>query len=224
MAAAATGNGVGIAGAGRDTSILAVKVADVTGRIFTDDLAAGIVWATDHGANVVNLSLGGPTSDPLERAAVAYAEAHDVLVVAAAGNEGSRPSSTPAALPGVLAVGATTATARRGPRSPATAPGSTSPHPAARSWSPRRAVATSRRRHVVLRAARVRLPLRCWRPTAPAAPPRSWPQALVAGADTARLGFAHGLLHVDRVARPAAAGRHRPISAPAARRGRQRRR
>ena len=107
VAAAATGNGVGIAGAGRNSSLLAVKVADVTGRIFTDDLAAGIVWAVDHGANVVNLSLGGPTSDRLEKAAVAYAEAHDVLVVAAAGNEGTSAKQYPAALPGVLAVGAT---------------------------------------------------------------------------------------------------------------------
>ena len=107
VAAAATGNGVGIAGAGRDSSLLAVKVADVTGRIFTDDLAAGIVWAVDNGADVVNLSLGGPTSDRLEKAAVAYAEAHDVLVVAAAGNEGTSAKQYPAALPGVLAVGAT---------------------------------------------------------------------------------------------------------------------
>ena len=49
----------------------------------------------------MNLSLGGPTSDRLERAAVAYAVAHDVLVVAAAGNEGTVAKQYPGALPGV---------------------------------------------------------------------------------------------------------------------------
>lgn len=109
VAAAATGNGLGISGAGYDSTVLAAKVADRTGRIFTDDLAAGIVWAVDSGADVINLSLGGPTSDPLERDAVGYAQQHGVLVVAAAGNEGTRAKQFPAALPGVLSVGATAA-------------------------------------------------------------------------------------------------------------------
>lgn len=109
VAAAATNNGQGLAGAGYDSSLLAVKVADRTGRIFTDDLAAGIVWAVDSGADVINLSLGGPTSDRLERDAVAYARSAGVLVVAAAGNDGTRTKQFPGALPGVLAVGATTA-------------------------------------------------------------------------------------------------------------------
>ena len=130
VAAAATGNGVGIAGAGRNTSLLAVKVADVTGRIFTDDLAAGIVWAVDHGADVVNLSLGGPTSDRLEKAAVAYAEAHDVLVVAAAGNEGTLGQAVPGRPPRRPGGRAPRpATAPSGRRSPATARGSTWPLP-----------------------------------------------------------------------------------------------
>lgn len=109
VAAAATNNGEGMAGAGYDSALLAVKVADRTGRIFTDDLAAGIVWATNQGARVVNLSLGGPTTDPLERDAVAYAVRRGVLVVAAAGNDGTRQQQFPAALPGVLSVGATLA-------------------------------------------------------------------------------------------------------------------
>jgi len=106
IAAAATGNGTGISGAGYDSSILAAKVADRSGRIFTDDLAAGIVWAVDSGAKVINLSLGGPSSDRLERDAVAYAQRHDVLVVAAAGNDATRAKQYPAALPDVLSVGA----------------------------------------------------------------------------------------------------------------------
>ena len=109
IAAAATNNGGGIAGAGYDTSLLAVKVADRTGRIFTDDLAKGIVWAADSGADIINLSLGGPTSDPLEKAAVEYAQRHGALVVAAAGNDGTSGKQFPGALRGVIAVGATTA-------------------------------------------------------------------------------------------------------------------
>lgn len=109
VAAAATNNGQGLAGAGYDSSLLVAKVADRTGRIFTDDLAAGIVWAVDSGADVINLSLGGPTSDQLERDAVAYARRAGVLVVAAAGNDGTRTEQFPGALPDVLAVGATNA-------------------------------------------------------------------------------------------------------------------
>ncbi len=107
VAAATTNNNEGIAGAGYDSSLLVAKVADRTGRIFTDDLAAGVVWAVDQGATVINLSLGGPTSDPLERDAVAYAQRHGAVVVAAAGNEGTRAKQYPAALPDVLSVGAT---------------------------------------------------------------------------------------------------------------------
>lgn len=77
----------------------------------TDAWAAGIVWATDHGADVINLSLGGPQSTQLGRQAVRYAHDRGVVVVAASGNEssGSRvaPVSYPAAFPEVIAVGAT---------------------------------------------------------------------------------------------------------------------
>lgn len=107
VAAAGTGNGTGISGAGYDSTVLAAKVADRSGRIFTDDLAAGIVWAVDKGADVINLSLGGPSSDGLERDAIAYAQRHDVLVVAAAGNDATTTRQFPASLPGVLSVGAT---------------------------------------------------------------------------------------------------------------------
>lgn len=109
VAAAVTNNGEGIAAAGYDSTLLVAKVADRTGRIFTDDLAAGVVWAVNHGATVVNLSLGGPSSDRLERDAVRYAQRRGVLVVAAAGNDGSNTEQFPASLPGVLGVGATSA-------------------------------------------------------------------------------------------------------------------
>jgi flagellar hook assembly protein FlgD len=71
-------------------------------------IAAGIVWATDHGASVISISLGDPVSDALEASAVGYATSHDVLVVAAAGNEKTSVKQYPAAYPDVVSAGATT--------------------------------------------------------------------------------------------------------------------
>jgi subtilisin family serine protease/flagellar hook assembly protein FlgD len=107
VAAAATNNGVGVAGVGFGSSLLAVKVADEFGDITTDDEAAGIVWAANHDAKVINISLGSIDSDASESSAIRYAQQHGALVVAAAGNETTDAKSYPAAYPGVLAVGAT---------------------------------------------------------------------------------------------------------------------
>ncbi len=197
-AAATTNDGVGIAGSGRDTSLLAVKVADVTGRIFTDDLAKGIVWAVDHGADVVNLSLGGPTSDRLEKAAVAYARDHDVLVVAAAGNEGTSAKQFPGALPGVVAVGATSAAgsvrapfSSYGPWVDVAAPGR-SIVVATPGGGYEVADGTSYSSPLVSGAAALLLSAR------PQSTASQLAQALVGGTDSARFGFAHGLVHIDR--------------------------
>jgi hypothetical protein len=115
-------NTVGIAGLAPGVSILPVKVfrdADYTGErvsAYNSDIAAGIVWAVDHGADILNLSLGGPSSDAAMTNAIQYAHDHGVLVVAASGNDsdndGSDPNkpdsvdvSYPAAYDGVIAVG-----------------------------------------------------------------------------------------------------------------------
>ncbi len=112
VAAAATNNGVGVAGAGYDTSLLAVKVADSSGIITVDSEALGIIWAADHGANVINLSLGGSTSSAAEQSAITYAQGRGVLIVAAAGNDASTAHEYPASYPGVIAVGATNGSSR----------------------------------------------------------------------------------------------------------------
>ncbi len=78
---------------------------DAEGTGSDADVAAGIVWAADHGARVVNLSLGGGESSTVLADAVVYARHKDVLIVAAAGNDGGS-VGFPARLAGVLAVGA----------------------------------------------------------------------------------------------------------------------
>ncbi len=108
MIGAGTNNSTGMAGSGWDTSILAVKVAGADKRITNASLANGIDWAVARGADVINLSLGSESNDVAVRAAVADAVAADVVVVAAAGNSGGTEKFYPAALPDVLAVGATT--------------------------------------------------------------------------------------------------------------------
>lgn len=108
MAAASTNNGEGMAGSGWNSRILAVKVADEDEQITNAALADGIDWAVQNGADVINLSLGSETNDLAVQFAVADAVAQDVVVVAAAGNSGGSSKFYPAALPDVLAVGATT--------------------------------------------------------------------------------------------------------------------
>ena len=111
--AAATNNHLGIAGVAWAGKIMPVKVAGPTGAAMDRDVAAGIIWAADHGAKVISLSLGAPGEDAVLQRAVDYATARDVLLVAAAGNSGSSVPEYPAAARGVLAVGSTDATGRR---------------------------------------------------------------------------------------------------------------
>ncbi len=112
VAAATTNNAVGIAGAAWTAKILPVRVLDNVGTGSDSNVAAGIRWAVSHGADVINLSLGGYGSSNVLRDAVAEAVAADVVVVAAAGNLGSgtlfKEPVFPAAYPGVLGVAATT--------------------------------------------------------------------------------------------------------------------
>jgi type VII secretion-associated serine protease mycosin len=106
--AAHLGNGRGIAGAAPSVKILPVRVLDGGGSGNSANVAAGIIYAADHGARVINLSLGGPVPDAGVHAAVQYAISKGAVVVAAAGNQArsGSPASYPAAFPEVLAVGA----------------------------------------------------------------------------------------------------------------------
>ncbi len=108
---AISNNGRGIAGLAPKTKVLPVRVLDRSGVGDSANVAKGIIWAVDHGAKVINLSLSSTQADSAGRAAVAYAVSKNVVVVAAAGNDGcpflfGAPRSYPAAYDGVLGVGA----------------------------------------------------------------------------------------------------------------------
>lgn len=102
---AVTNNSRGIAGINWKTNILPVRVLTRNGGT-SWDVAEGIHYALDKDADVINLSLGGPNSSYLQREAVREALEQDVIVVGAAGNEGSDKVFYPAAIEGVIAVGA----------------------------------------------------------------------------------------------------------------------
>lgn len=106
------GHGTHVAGIVRQSypaaQIMAVRVLDASGSGIDFDVANGILWAVDNGAQVINMSFGGPEDAPSIRAAIQYAKDHNVITVVAAGNEGEygSPIEYPAAYPTVLAVGA----------------------------------------------------------------------------------------------------------------------
>lgn len=102
---ALTDNGIGMAGVAWEVTLLPVQVLDSNGYGYDSDIAAGIIFAADQGARVINLSLGGAEYSQTLAEAVAYAEGKGVVVVAAAGNDGG-PVIYPAAIPEVVAVGA----------------------------------------------------------------------------------------------------------------------
>jgi len=106
IAAAGTNNGIGVAGAVWAGKIMPIKVLDDHGAANDENIAAGIRYAVDHGADVINMSLGGPGASTILQDAVDYATTNDVVVVAAAGNDGDTEPHFPAACEGVVAVGA----------------------------------------------------------------------------------------------------------------------
>lgn len=105
--AAKTNNGVGVAGAGFDTSLINAKALADNGSGYYDQIASAIVWSVDNGAMVVNLSLGGTASSTVLQNAVNYAQSKGVVLVAAAGNSGSTTPYYPANYPYVVSVAAT---------------------------------------------------------------------------------------------------------------------
>lgn len=97
-AAAVAGNARGVAGVAPGSRIMAVRVLDGNGEGSSATIAAGIEYAAEEGARVLNLSLGGsanPEEDQAVSAAIDLAQARGAIVVAAAGNEGSDNDAAP---------------------------------------------------------------------------------------------------------------------------------
>lgn len=106
-AAAVGSNGRGGSGMAPRADVLPVKVLDDSGTGDYSWVAAGIVWASDQGARVLNLSLGGPVPSAALRDALTYATSRGALVACAAGNDGTDRASYPNTYPGCIGVAAT---------------------------------------------------------------------------------------------------------------------
>lgn len=123
-----TDNGAGVAGLAHCATIMPVKVLSSNGSGSLADVAEGIRYAADNGANIINLSLGGPLPSLILGSAVKHAINKGVLVIAAAGNSG-KSIGYPAKYKGVMAVGATDSNdniaffSSRGPELAIAAPG-----------------------------------------------------------------------------------------------------
>jgi thermitase len=106
IAAADTGNGIGIASVSWGALAMTVKVLDEYGEGYYSDVALGIRYATDNGARIINLSFGGPQPSLILQEAVDYAHQRGVLIIASAGNDGGA-VYYPAACEHVMAVAST---------------------------------------------------------------------------------------------------------------------
>ena len=106
---AGRGNGPkGVFGVAPKATLIPVKVLDADGTGSLSAIVEGIDWATKAGADVINMSLGGPAGSTALQRAVQKALAAGIVVVCAAGNSGPDPDTVgfPAGYPGVIAVAA----------------------------------------------------------------------------------------------------------------------
>ena len=136
-----TNNAYGVAGVAYNSTIMPLKVLDYSGAGADADLIEALYYAVDHNADVISMSLGFTGTGAPDgngdvctevvglNAALDYAYQHGVVVVAAAGNDGTGTVTCPAAYPTVIAVGATrfdgqvTSYSNGGPALDLTAPG-----------------------------------------------------------------------------------------------------
>lgn len=99
-----TNNGIGTVGLAPKATLMPIKVLSQYGYGSVADIADGIRFATDHGAKVINMSLGGGSFSQVFADAVKYAHDNGVVVACAAGNTGFGQVEFPAAFPGAFAV------------------------------------------------------------------------------------------------------------------------
>jgi subtilisin family serine protease len=108
LTGAAGNNGAGVAGVNWGAKLMPLQVLGDDGIGYTTAIANAIRYAADHGAQVINMSLGSTYNDTYLRAQITYARSKGIVVVAAAGNDGCDCIAYPANYPEVVAVGAST--------------------------------------------------------------------------------------------------------------------
>ena len=108
IAAASGNNNEGVAGMCWGCQILPIKVLNSRGQGSSAQLVAGLYWAADNGARIISMSLGGDDVSQAERDVINYIHGKNIPIFASAGNSGDEgnPVMYPAALPNVIAVGA----------------------------------------------------------------------------------------------------------------------
>ncbi|MGD9605028.1 MAG: S8 family serine peptidase [Bacilli bacterium] len=105
--AATKGNNIGIAGVAPSSSLLVIKANEPNEGSFLDSsVIEGIYYAADHGADVINMSLGSPYANPLTKTALEYARSKGALIVAAAGNDSVSTPYYPASFDTTISVSA----------------------------------------------------------------------------------------------------------------------
>jgi len=104
VAAALSDNGIGVTGVAWESPILAIRVADDLGQTTSRHVAAGILWAVNHGADIINVSFAPLWSNRIVRSACQTATIRGSIVVISAGNGGGRTTSR--GFPEALFVGA----------------------------------------------------------------------------------------------------------------------
>ncbi|MGF1735083.1 S8 family peptidase [Photobacterium satsumensis] len=100
-------NNIGFVGVAPKSELLIAKVLNNNGQGANSWVTKGIYWAVENGADIISMSLGGPTSDPDLYKAIQYALYHGVFIICAAGNEGGLGQNTigyPARYGGVITV------------------------------------------------------------------------------------------------------------------------
>ena len=106
--AASASNGIGVSGGCPKCRVMPIKALDANGTGYWSVAARGIIWAANHGADVINLSFGGPTGGSTLYDAIAYAKSKGAVVIASAGNNNSTSYFYPGAFDNVISVAAST--------------------------------------------------------------------------------------------------------------------
>lgn len=104
---AAVNNGLGMVGVAPKTKIMPLKALNDDGMGDSRAIASAVIWAADHGADLITMSLGSPAENTVIKEAIVYACSKGCVIFCAAGNSGeSHPIMYPAKYSNVISIGA----------------------------------------------------------------------------------------------------------------------